>query len=121
MRSLVIFLALSTTMSAQPLPKPAIAESPGIKVLTGLTVPEFEHEMQHMVLALGVSCGFCHVRQDFASEANEQKQTARRMVEMVKLINKQFFSDYSPPEGESKLGKVTCMTCHRGHEKPPAR
>jgi Photosynthetic reaction centre cytochrome C subunit len=90
-------------------------------VLTGLTVPEFEQEMQNMVLALGVNCGFCHVRQDFASESNEHKLTSRRMVEMVKLINKQFFPDYTPPEGESKLGKVTCNTCHQGNQKPPLK
>ena len=46
-----------------------MAESPGIKVLTGLTVPEFEQEMQLMVQALGVNCGFCHVRNNYASDA----------------------------------------------------
>jgi photosynthetic reaction center cytochrome c subunit len=118
MRFCAILLLASATVSAQA-PKPAMAESPTIKVLTGLTVPEFEKEMQDMVLALGVNCGFCHVRQNFASEDNEHKITSRRMLEMVKLINKQFFADYVPPEGESKLGRVTCMTCHQGNEKPP--
>ncbi len=121
MQYFLVLLALSSTVSAQGLPKPGMAESPGIKVLTGLTVPEFEQEMQNMVLALGVNCGFCHVRQDFASEANEHKLTSRRMVEMVKLINKQFFPDYTPPEAESKLGKVTCNTCHRGNQTPPSQ
>ncbi len=121
MRFFLGFLVLGATLTGQGLPKPAMAESPGIKVLTGLTVPEFEQEMQNMVLALGVNCGFCHVRQDFASEANERKLTSRRMVEMVKLINKQFFPDYVPPEGESKLGKVSCTTCHQGNQKPPSQ
>lgn len=117
---LAIWLSFSSvSVVAQDSPqKPGIAESPGIKVLKGLTVPEFEQEMQMMVQALGVNCGFCHVRNNFAAENNEKKQTARRMVEMTKLINSQFFADYIPLEGASKLGRVTCMTCHQGEQKP---
>lgn len=115
---LVVSSSLASAWAQEPIPKPAIAESAGIKVLRGLTVPEFEQEMQMMVQALGVSCQFCHVRNNFASEANEHKITSRRMLEMTKLINLQFFPNYTPLEGESKLGKVTCMTCHQGNEKP---
>ena len=102
----------------ESLPKPSMAESPNIKVLKGLTVPEFEQEMQLMVQALGVNCAFCHVRNNFAAETNEKKQAARRMIEMTKLINSQFFPTYTPQEDHSKLGKVTCMTCHQGEQKP---
>ena len=35
-----------------------------------------------------------------------------------KLINAQFFPDFKPAEGESRLGKVTCYTCHQGSETP---
>jgi hypothetical protein len=119
---LVLLLSFSTSsvLAQDPLPKPGLAESPGITVLKGLTVPEFEQEMQMMVQALGVSCAFCHVRNNFAAENNELKQTSRRMIEMTKLINSQFFPDYVPQEGASKLGKVTCMTCHQGEQKPKA-
>ena len=95
-----------------------MAESPTIKVLKGLTVPEFEQEMQMMVQALGVNCAFCHVRNNFPADTNEKKLAARRMLEMTKLINSQFFPDYTPPDGESKLGRVTCMTCHQGEQRP---
>lgn len=95
-----------------------MVDTPTVTVLRGLTVPEFEAEMQAMTSALGVSCGFCHERRNFASEGNPRKQTARRMIEMTKLVNQQFFPDYTPAEGESKLGKVTCFTCHQGSEKP---
>jgi hypothetical protein len=117
---LVVLLGCFTlpTIAQDGPPKIGMAESPGIKVLTGLTVPEFELEMQMMVQALGVNCGFCHVRNNYASEANEHKITARRMLEMTKLINQQFFPDYIVPDGDSKLGKVTCITCHQGSEKP---
>ena len=115
---LLSLAAFGVALNAQAPAKPAMAESPAIKVLTGLTVPEFEQEMQMMVQALGVSCAFCHVRNDFAAETNEKKITARRMVEMTKLINSQFFPAFTPPEGESKLGRVTCMTCHQGEQRP---
>ena len=116
--ALAVMLTAGPAWAQQPPLKPSMAASPGIKVLTGLTVPEFELEMQLMVQALGQNCGFCHLRGNFASDANEYKVTARRMVEMTKLINKQFFPDFVPPEGESKLGRVTCLTCHQGNQKP---
>ncbi|MBA3272190.1 MAG: c-type cytochrome [Acidobacteria bacterium] len=95
-------------------------DSPTVKVLTGLTVPEFEQEMQHFVQAVGVSCGGCHVRGNFASDDNARKVTARQMIEMTKALNKQFFPNHRPADGESVLGRVTCYTCHQGEAKPKA-
>ena len=100
---------------------PAMVDTPTVTVLTGLTVPEFEAEMQLMNQALGVSCGHCHDRGNFASETNPRKASARKMLEMTKAINRQFFPDYKPPApigDESRLGKVTCFTCHQGSERP---
>jgi hypothetical protein len=99
-------------------PTPAMAESPTITVLKGLTVPQFEAEMQLFVQALGVSCGFCHERGKFTSDAKPQKVTARHMIEMVQGINTQFFPNYKPGPDESRLGKVTCFTCHQGSTTP---
>ncbi len=101
-------------------PQPAIAEGPTITVLTGLTVPQFETEMRHFVQALGVSCGGCHTRGNFASEDNPRKGVARRMIEMTKALNKKAFAAYVPAEGESTLGRVTCYTCHQGETTPKA-
>jgi hypothetical protein len=110
---------LGSTALAQPgTPKPAIAESPTIKVLVGLTVPEFEQEMRNFQQALGVNCNFCHVPKDFANEQNARKQVARKHLEMTLSINKQYFTDTFPPNPDSKLGTVTCMTCHQGEQKP---
>jgi hypothetical protein len=95
-----------------------MVDAPTVKVLRGLTVPEFEAEMQLMNQALGVSCGHCHVRANFASEENPRKAAARRMLEMTRSINQQFFPDYKPVDGESKLGRVTCFTCHQGLARP---
>jgi mono/diheme cytochrome c family protein len=94
-------------------------ESPSVKALTGLTVSEFEQEMQHFVQAVGVSCGGCHMpKGNFASDENPRKVKARQMVEMTKALNKQFFPEHTRVDGESVLGRVTCFTCHQGELKP---
>ena len=93
-------------------------DTPTVKVLTGLTVPEFEAEMQLMTQALGLSCGSCHARGNFASDANPRKLAARRMIEMTKALDAQYFGAYQPAEGESRLGRVTCFTCHQGDSRP---
>ena len=111
------FLGLCTPALAQP-PAPAIVEGPNVKVLTGLYAQQFQEEMNFIVQGLGVSCGTCHARGNFASEEKPLKQTARRMLEMVKTINQQYFPDHKPADGESVLGKVTCFTCHKGEQKP---
>ena len=77
--------------------------------------------MQLMTTALGVACGHCHApRNNFASEENPLKEIARRMIEMTRAINQQYFPNYRPGPEESILGKVTCFTCHQGSEKPKA-
>ena len=111
--SIVLAVVVASVVRAQ---EPAVVDTPGVKVLRGLTVPEFEAEMQLMTQALGVSCGFCHARGNFASETNPRKVTARRMLEMARTINQQFFPDYKPVDGESRMGKVTCFTCHQGSD-----
>ena len=113
-----IFAPLIALIALQPPAPPNVVDTPTVKVLTGLTVPEFEAEMQLMTQALGLSCGSCHVRGNFASDGNPQKETARRMLEMTKTINQQFFPDYKPADGESRLGHVTCFTCHQGSDRP---
>ena len=103
-------VGLATPTSAQDAqPTPQIVDTPMVKVLKGLTAPEFEQEMQQITVALGVNCGFCHVRGNFASEENPRKATARRMLEMTAKINQQFF-----PGTHS----ITCFTCHQGEQKP---
>jgi hypothetical protein len=113
-----VALLASATVIAQPA-QPAKVESPTVKVLTGLTVAEFEQEMQLFNAAMGISCGGCHMpRGDFASDANPRKVTARQMIEMTKALNSQFFPAHKRAEGESTLGRVTCYTCHQGDLQP---
>ena len=121
MRALIIPVLIALAGQQSNTPTAQIVDTPSVKVLKGLTAPEFEAEMQQMNVALGVGCGFCHARGNFASETNPRKATARRMIELVKTINGQFFPDYKPSGtvgDESRLGKVTCFTCHQGQERP---
>jgi photosynthetic reaction center cytochrome c subunit len=121
MRIVVTFSILCASVVAsaqQPPAAPALVDTPTVKVLTGLTVPEFEAEMQLMTQALGLSCGSCHARGNFASDSNPRKAAAQRMLEMTKAVNTQFFPEYKPLEGESHLGRVTCFTCHQGDTRP---
>jgi hypothetical protein len=111
-------LAVSDARAQDPPLRPGIAESPTITTLTGLLVPQFEVEMRHMVQALGINCGGCHVPRNFPSEDNPRKAVARRMIEMTRALNRKYFPDYVPPEGESSLGRVTCYTCHQGSTTP---
>jgi len=116
--SILAFAGLRTAAQDPAHPAMGMVESPNVRVLKGLNVREFENEMQLMNQALGVGCGHCHARGNFASEENPRKTAARRMAEMTRRINQEFFPDYQPPEGASRLGKVTCLTCHHGSEKP---
>jgi hypothetical protein len=119
--TVILTLALSvlSPVSAQA-PKPEIVESPNVKVLTGLYAQQFQEEMNLIVQGLGVTCNTCHVPRNFAAEDKPIKQKARQMLEMTKALNKQYFPDYKPKEGESVLGRVTCYTCHKGDQIPKA-
>jgi hypothetical protein len=120
-RLLVFALTLSISCTTQALaqtPTPTVVESPNVKILTGLYAQQFQEEMNLMVQALGVSCNTCHMPRNFASEDKPLKQTARQMLEMTRALNKQYFPDHKPKEGESVLGRVTCYTCHKGEQLP---
>ena len=65
--------------------------------------------MQYVAASLGVQCNYCHVMGDNASDDKDTKKTARKMMQMVSDVNKEFFA-----------GKptVSCASCHNGHPKP---
>ncbi len=82
--------------------------------LKGLTPSDFLGAMGVMTAALGYDCADCHPgagtdRTDFVTDSNPKKRTARKMVEMVAVINRQNF-------GGAQL--VTCWTCHHGIDLP---
>ena len=58
--------------------------------------------------SLGVDCTYCHIKDQFEKDDKAQKQTARKMIQLVRDTN-------------AKLGtatRVTCFTCHRGQTRP---
>lgn len=76
--------------------------------------------------ALGVKCGFCHVKVkgvvpdslDYASDAEPMKENARDMMRMVIEINRNHFW-YNKSVEPVYLNTITCKTCHRGEPFPP--
>lgn len=68
--------------------------------------------MQSFTKALGVNCAFCHVPGKMDSDEKRSKVFARTMIHMTQGIDQDVF--HGRP-------RVTCYTCHRGQEEPPAR
>jgi cytochrome c553 len=117
--SFLAFTFASVSSIFAQAPTPTVVDSPTVTVLTGLLAPQFQEEMNLITQALGVTCGTCHApRGNFASDEKPEKLTARRMLEMTRGLNKQFFPDHKPKSGESVLGRVTCYTCHQGERTP---
>ena len=101
-----IFLAAFIIVPAQSRSM-AQTKYKNIKVLTTLSDADIAREMQAWTKALGERCTFCHEGNDYASEANPKKETARKMAQMVMAINKTYLD-----------GKASCVLCHRGASTP---
>jgi hypothetical protein len=85
-----------------------------VQVLKGIPVDEFMSTMGVFSAALGMSCEDCHAANDskwenYALDTSPRKQTARRMIQMLRTINKDNFSGRQ---------MITCWTCHRGSDHP---
>lgn len=85
-----------------------------VQVLKGVPVDEFMGMMGIFSAAVGRGCNECHEFEssgDWARYADDTplKQTARRMVLMMRQINRTNF-------GGRQL--VTCYSCHRGTARP---
>lgn len=97
------------------------------KDLTGQQVHEI---MESFAGSLGVHCGFCHAedpnnkmpdgrpRLNFADDSKDDKKIARIMIAMTTQINSDYISKSKAIDPDSMGMKVTCGTCHRGHEMP---
>ncbi len=93
-----------------------------IQVLNGLPDSQLFLVMNFVATSLGVQCNFCHVQQGkdpktgftkwvWESDDKPEKQTARRMMQMVLSIKANDKVDF-------RENPVTCYTCHRGQTKP---
>ena len=85
-----------------------------VQVLRGIPVDEFMGTMGFFSAALSLTCTECHVAE--ASNNSDQyaadtpmKQTARKMILMVRSLNQGYFGGKR---------EVTCYTCHRTSAMP---
>jgi hypothetical protein len=120
MPRLTVFLLVSLPLLAQqsPVPPGGIAAQPrNLKIL--VADDTLMDAMQGFNEALGVQCNYCHVPGDFASDANARKETARKMIAMVRQVETFFPSTGGAfPRG---YHEVDCSTCHRGSVKPETK
>ena len=96
--------------------KPLMADDAfkNIQVLRGISVREFMQTMGFFAASLSLNCVDCHIGESAGSWARYAddtplKQTARKMVIMVRVLNQGSFAG---------ARKVTCFTCHRGSPRP---
>ncbi len=79
-----------------------------IQVLKEMPASQLDSVMAFFTGSLGVRCNYCHVN-PFEKDDKPQKQTARKMIQMVFALNKENFSGQTA---------VSCNTCHRGQPQP---
>jgi photosynthetic reaction center cytochrome c subunit len=112
---LVAGFALASHAAAQEKPKTAgeVFKNVTTSTLKGITVDEFMGSMGVMAAALGWDCSDCHTGAGTDKVVWEsdtpRKVMARKMTEMVAVINKTNF-------GGAQM--VTCWTCHHGRDIP---
>lgn len=98
-----------------------------LKVLRkDISEKELDSIMHHFTVSLGEKCNFCHVRNeakgemDFASDDNQYKSVARKMMLMADKINKDNFK--MEEDGKTEIIQaVTCYTCHHGEAVPSTK
>ena len=79
-----------------------------IQLLRGIPSDRLTKIMFAFKASLGVDCTYCHIKDQFEKDDKPAKQTARKMIQLVRDTN-------------AKLGsmtRVTCFTCHRGQTRP---
>lgn len=112
----------SAPSQSQPAEKTVDQTRKNIQILKGLPESQLFLVMNFVASSLGVQCNFCHVQQGkdpktgltnwvWESDAKPQKQTARRMMQMVLSVKANNKVDFRENE-------ITCYTCHRGQRQP---
>ena len=90
-------------------PKTAEQVFKNITQLKGTPADQVTPAMTFISASLGVDCAFCHVQGKPEADDKPQKKTAREMIAMQAMINKESF------RGQRQ---VTCYSCHRGSARP---
>ena len=114
----IVVSTRSTNAQAPPADKPIEQTRKNIQVLKGLRESELYRVMNFMAVSIGEECDFCHVVKgkdpktgqrnwEWESDEKPEKQTGRRMLQMVLMINGSNKIDFTQ-------NSVTCFSCHRG-------
>lgn len=103
----VCFLITASTALAQT--QTAEQKFKNIQIFKGLPAVQLDPTMAFISGSLGVKCNYCHVTSSFDKDDKPTKLTARRMIQMVRDLNKGSFNGQ---------GAVSCFTCHRGKPTP---
>jgi hypothetical protein len=101
----------SSAATSSSVVKTAAQQYKNVKVLKDIPADQLIPAMEFITASLGVECDFCHVEHEFDKDDKKEKQTARKMMQMMFALNQNYF------EGERE---VTCNTCHRGSPHPAA-
>jgi photosynthetic reaction center cytochrome c subunit len=102
-----MFVLTAATQNAPTAPK-AGSVYKNLRLLQDLPASEIVPSMRFISSSLGVGCSHCHVENAFDKDDKKPKQTARKMIEMVRNINGNSFSG---------AREVTCYSCHHGGAK----
>lgn len=105
------------------IPQQGDQKAKNLKVLPkNISHDELKNIMDDFKVALGVKCNFCHAARkddpsklDFASDENEHKEIARKMMRMTAKINKSYFNK---KQEDGSLKAISCATCHNGAKHP---
>ena len=79
-----------------------------IQLLRGIPSDRLMKVMFAFKASLGVDCTYCHIKDQFEKDDKPTKQTARKMIQLVRDTNGKL----------GATGRVTCFTCHRGQTRP---
>jgi photosynthetic reaction center cytochrome c subunit len=110
MKRFLLMVAVGTIAAAADT-KPAEEVYKNITALKGTPADQLNGAMAVISASLGVDCATCHVQGKPEADDKPAKKTARAMIEMTAMINKNSFNGRQ---------QVTCNTCHRGSERPVA-
>lgn len=95
---------------------PAESVFQNVKVLKSVPAGRFLEIMNDgFGHGLGVSCGFCHVPGQWASDQKPNKDVARDMLALVTRVNTDLRAMRNLPDSNPMIG---CITCHGGRQKP---
>jgi photosynthetic reaction center cytochrome c subunit len=103
-------LAQTATGNTASLKGKSAAEAyQNIQVLKEIPADQLVPAMQFITYSLGVECSYCHIEGALEKDDKKPKQTARKMMQMLAVINRDNF--------DAKQA-VTCNSCHRGSPRP---